>query len=86
MKNLLFFALGAGAVYVLLMNRKKKCDCNKEVLREEIKASMRATNPGPSVPPNILKNRATFNDLRAVFNDSEAATVAPSIKAPIGIF
>lgn len=85
MKNLLFFALGAGAAYYLLAMRKKKCDC-KEVMKEELKATIRAQNPGPSVPPNILKNRATFNDLRAVFNDSEAATVAPSIKAPIGIF
>jgi len=85
MKNLLFFALGAGAAYYLLAMRKKKCDC-KEVLREEMKATIKAQNPGPSVHPNIAKNRATFQDLRAVYNDSEAATVAPSIKAPIGIF
>ena len=87
MKNLLWFALGAGAVYLYLMNRKKKCDCKEnEVLKEEIKATINSSIPRPSVHPNILKNRATFNELRATYNDSEVATVAPSIKAPIGIF
>jgi hypothetical protein len=85
MKNLLFFVLGAGAAYYLLQMQKKKCKCN-EVLKEELKATIKAQNPGPSMHPNIAKNRATFQDLRAVYNDSEAATVAPSIKAPIGIF
>lgn len=86
MKNLLWFALGAGAVYLYLMNRKKKCSDSKEVLKEEIKATINSSMPRPSVNPNILKNRVTFNELRATYNDSEAATVAPSIKAPIGIF
>lgn len=86
MKNLLFFAIGAGAVYLLMMNKKKKCGCeDKEVLREELKATIKP-NPRPNVHPNILKNRATFQELRERFNDSESATVAPSINAKIGIF
>lgn len=85
MKNLLWFALGAGAVYLYMTSRKKDKKEAKEVLREEVIKAQ--SNPNtPKVHPNIMKNRATFNDLRAVYNDSEAATVAPSIKAPIGIF
>lgn len=85
MKNLLWFALGAGAVYLFMTSRKKEKKDIKEVLREEVvKAQNNPTQP--KVHPNIMKNRATFNELRAVYNDSEAATVAPSIKAPIGIF
>lgn len=86
MKNLLWFALGAGAVYLFMTSRKKEKKDAKEVLKEEIKATINSSMPRQSVHPNILKNRATFNELRAVYNDSEAATVAPSIKAPIGIF
>ena len=80
MKNLLWFAAGAGVVYLVLMNRKKKnCGC-KDAAAAAIIAAQNNT-PVDNTPPNILKNRETFQSMRGNFDSQEASTVAPSINA-----
>lgn len=80
MKNLLWFAAGAGVVYLLLMNRKKKsCGCKDAATAAALVAAQ--VKPVDNTPPNILKNRETFQSMRGYFNSEEASTVAPSINA-----
>jgi hypothetical protein len=88
MKNTLLVVGGVIIGYALYMKWLEK-ERKKKAQKVEVKAvvndaivNARRNNPNNSLP----NNREAFNIMRKDFNAEESATVAPSIKAKIGIF
>lgn len=88
MKNTILVVGGVILAYVLYrkwVESKPKQEPNKpdaKVMVNEVIVKARQSNPRNSVP----NNWEAFNLMHRDYNADESATVAPSIKAKIGIF